>query len=46
MWRKRRVPDRVQHDEALSWSRPLQAHLGLANATIPTFERAEILPLS
>jgi putative transposase len=32
--------------EALSWNRPLDVHLGLADPTIPTFERAEILPLS
>ena len=36
----------IRPDEALSWNRPLEVHLGLANPTIPTFERAEILPLS
>jgi putative transposase len=36
----------IRPHEALSWNRPLEVHLGLANPTIPTFERAEILPLS
>jgi putative transposase len=36
----------IRPHEALSWNRPLEVHLGLASPTIPTFERAEILPLS
>jgi hypothetical protein len=36
----------IRPHEALSWNRPLEVHLGLANPTIPTFERAETLPLS
>jgi hypothetical protein len=36
----------IRPHEALSWNRPLAVHLGLASPTIPTFERAEILPLS
>ena len=36
----------IRPHEALSWNRPLDVHLGLADPTIPTFERAEILPLS
>jgi transposase InsO family protein len=36
----------IRPHEALSWNRPLAVHLGLAGRTIPTFERAEILPLS
>lgn len=30
--------------EALSWNRPLEVHLGLADPTIPTFQTQEILP--
>ena len=36
----------IRPHEALSCNRPLAVHLGLASPTIPTFERAEILPLS
>jgi putative transposase len=36
----------IRPHEALSWNRPQEVHLGLANPTTPTFERAEILPLS
>jgi hypothetical protein len=36
----------VRPHEALSWNRPLAVHLGLASPTIPTFERAEIVPFS
>jgi putative transposase len=36
----------IRPHEALSWNRPLEVHLGLANPNIPTFERAEILPPS
>ena len=36
----------IRPHEALSWNRPLEVHLGLPSPTIPTFERAEILPLS
>jgi hypothetical protein len=35
----------IRPHEALSLYRPREVHLGLANPTIPTFERAEILPL-
>jgi putative transposase len=35
----------IRPHEALSRNRPLEVHLGLAK-TIPTFEQAEILPLS
>lgn len=30
--------------EAIAWNRPMEVHLGLADPTIPTFEREEILP--
>ena len=36
----------IRPHEALSWNRPREVHLGLASPTIPTFEQAEILPLS
>ena len=36
----------IRPHEALSWNRPREVHLRLANPTIPTFERPEILPLS
>jgi len=36
----------IRPPEALSWNRPREVHLGLASPTIPTFEQAEILPLS
>ncbi|WP_261623341.1 integrase core domain-containing protein [Nesterenkonia marinintestina] len=32
--------------EALSWNRPLEVHLGLADPTIPTFQTTETLPTS
>lgn len=34
----------VPPHEAIAWNRPLEVHLGLADATIPAFEREEILP--
>ena len=30
--------------EAISWNRPKEVHLGLADPTIPTFHSKEILP--
>lgn len=36
----------IRPHEALSWNRPLQVHLGLADPTTPTFPNAEILPAS
>lgn len=30
--------------EAITWNQPIEVHLGLADPTIPTFEREEILP--
>src|SRR5699024_11280647 len=30
--------------EAISWNRPAEVHLGLADPTIPNFEREQILP--
>ena len=34
----------VRPHEAIAWNRPLDVHLGLADPTIPNFEREEILP--
>lgn len=34
----------VRPHEAIAWNRPLEVHLGLADPTIPNFEREEILP--
>lgn len=30
--------------EAIAWNRPIDVHLGLADPTIPAFEREETLP--
>jgi putative transposase len=30
--------------EALSWNRPLEVHLGLADPTVPNFPSTQILP--
>ena len=34
----------VRPHEAIAWNRPMEVHLGLADPTIPNFEREEILP--
>lgn len=34
----------VRPHEAIAWNRPMDVHLGLANPTIPNFEREENLP--
>ena len=36
----------VRPHEAIAWNRPIEVHLGLADPTIPTFQREEILPTS
>ena len=34
----------IRPHEAISWTRPMEVHLGLADPTIPNFEREETLP--
>mgnify|MGYP001455134020 CR=1 FL=1 len=34
----------VRPHEAIAWNRPLEVHLGLADPTIPNFEREDFLP--
>ena len=34
----------IRPHEAIAWNRPLQVHLGLADPTIPNFEREDFLP--
>jgi putative transposase len=34
----------IRPPEALAWNRPLDVHQGLADRTIPNFDRAEPLP--
>jgi len=34
----------IRPHEAIAWNRPLDVHLGLADPTIPNFDREEILP--
>ena len=34
----------IRPHEAIAWNRPMEVHLGLADPTIPNFEREEILP--
>ncbi|MEH0060014.1 integrase core domain-containing protein [Auritidibacter ignavus] len=34
----------IRPHEAIAFNRPKEVHLGLADPTVPTFEREEILP--
>lgn len=34
----------IRPHEAIAWNGPIDVHLGLADPTIPNFERKEILP--
>jgi putative transposase len=36
----------VRPHEAITWNRPKEVHLGLADPTIPNFDRATTLPTS
>ena len=36
--------NRIRPHEAIAWNRPIEVHLGLADPTIPNFDREETLP--